>query len=424
MRLLRAAYRPSRLFSQRLLCASIAALTSPASFISRELWDDAKRRAVSEKWVETLPVEHFLHRGGLLQANGEDALQATVGSQPPPILDVRAPCEFAKGHLPGAINVPIFSDEERAEIGTLYKQQGHDVAVNRGLKLVERKGWDELLAPCPHVAAGDELLVYCFRGGMRSGSMARLLSQAPLRVHTMEGGYKAFRQWAITRWEHRRPLCVVGGPTGSGKTEVLLAMREALDAQVLDLEGEANHRGSIFGALGREPQPTNEMYENVLALQWAAFDTRRPVFVEDESHAVGRCGVPPGLWSRMRAEETAVLRLAIPHEARVEKLVGEYGVYPPAALADCVRGLAKRLGPEKAAELVALLEQEPPELAHVADELLTSYYDAMYAYQAKKRKDDQHGAPQHTVECDSGVAIDNARRLLTRYADLYNEGGC
>eukprot|EP00322_Chrysochromulina_rotalis_P011349 CAMPEP_0115843052 /NCGR_PEP_ID=MMETSP0287-20121206/8116_1 /TAXON_ID=412157 /ORGANISM="Chrysochromulina rotalis, Strain UIO044" /LENGTH=235 /DNA_ID=CAMNT_0003296739 /DNA_START=52 /DNA_END=760 /DNA_ORIENTATION=- len=234
--------------------------------------------------------------------------------------------------------------------------------------------------------------------------MAWLLSQAPVQVHTMQGGYKHFRHWAIDAWEKERPLVVVGGPTGSGKTDVLHALRDHLDAQMLDLEGVANHRGSIFGALGRDPQPTNEQYENLLALQWHQFSSSKPVYIEDESHAVGKCGVPPGLWKRMRSEE-----------ARVAKLVAEYGVYPPSDISDCVRGLYKRLGHEKVAELTALLEErDPPELAVVANELLVNYYDAMYAHQAKNRE----GAKQHIVHCDSGDALANAKRLVEAYAQL------
>jgi len=187
----------------------------------------------------------------------------------------------------------------------------------------------------------------------------------------------------------------------------------------LDLEGEAQHRGSIFGALGRPAQPTNEHYENLLATQWAAFDARRPVFIEDESHNVGKCGVPRPLWQRMRAREATVLRLAVPHEARVAKLVAEYGVYDPRTIADCVRGLYKRLGHARVDELCALLEQtQPPALATVADALLHEYYDAMYDYQAKKRAEEMDGAPQHVVKCDSGDAAANAARLLERASAL------
>lgn len=151
--------------------------------------------------------------------------------------------------------------------------------------------------------------------------------------------------------------------------------------QVLDLEGDANHRGSIFGALGRPPQPSNEHYENLLACQWAQFAVDRPVFIEDESNAVGSCGVPSGLWKLMRHDTAMALRLEVPHDARIAKLVSEYGVYPPEDLANCVRGLRKRLGSEKTDSLVAALEKDPPALAEVANALLVHYYDGMYNHQ-------------------------------------------
>ena len=391
-------------------CARLVALactfSSPASLITKAAFDAAKVAAVQQKYDQRLPIEAFLQLGGLLGA-------ARAGANPP-ILDVRAPCEFAKGHIPGAINVPLFDDEERATVGTLYKRHGHDTAVKRGLQFVDRKGWEELLSNVPALCEGDDVLVYCFRGGMRSGGMAHLLSQAPLNVQLLDGGYKGFRQWAISQWESDRRLVVVGGPTGSGKTEVLETMRDDLSLQILDLEGDANHRGSIFGGLGRPTQPTNEMYENILALQWGRFAASEPVYIEDESHAVGRCGVPPGLWERMRDDATPVLRLDVPRAARVEKLVSEYGVYPPGELADCVRGLVKRLGHDHVNQLCEYLEETPPRLAEVAEYLLVNYYDDMYKFQATKRP-----FVGHTVPCDSGDALDNARRLVAALGEHY-----
>ena len=351
-----------------LTCTALS--SSGPSLVSRAHFEAAKTLAVSEKWPHKLSVEDFLLKGGILPGGPS-------GRTPPPIVDVRAPCEFQQGHLPGAISMPLFDDDERAEVGTLYKNAGHDAAVARGLEIVDGR-WETLAASIPQLSPGDDILVYCFRGGMRSGSIAWLLSQASLKVHILEGGYKKFRHWALEAWEEERPVVVVGGPTGSGKTDVLHALRDSYGAQVLDLEGEANHRGSIFGALGRPAQPSNEHYENTLATQWRGFDASRPVFVEDESHNVGKCGVPRGLWARMRAPEATVLRLAVPHEARVAKLVQEYGVYDPQLIADCVRGLYKRLGHERVGELCSLLEdRQPPALAEVAGVLLTDYYDAM-----------------------------------------------
>lgn len=366
----------------------------------------ARRAALEQPWSAKLPIDTFLERSGVLD------VAASRGA--PHILDVRAPCEYAQGHLPGAVNVPLFNDAERAEIGTLYKERGHDVAVARGLDIVEAKGVDGLLAPAPELVAGDEVLVYCARGGMRSGGMAQLLAQAPLHVSTLEGGYKRFRNWALEAFQEPRPVVMLSGKTGSGKTDVLHALRDELGAQVLDLEGEARHRGSIFGALGKAPQPTSEHFENLLAVGWAATDPARAVFVEDESHNVGRCGVPRGLWARMRDPQTPVLRLAVPHEARLQQLVREYGPHGPAALSACVTGLTKKLGGARVAELVGLLEQETEAgLAEVADALLVNYYDAMYEHQMKVRE----GTPTHIV-CESGDATANARRVLDAAASL------
>lgn len=396
--------------------AAVAALSTAACSlgvaerIGLAGFEEAKRVAVAQKWPNTLPIDEFLARAGRLSVptEGEEAKRTAV------LLDVRAPCEYARGHIPGAISLPLFTDEERAVVGTLYKREGHDVAVRKGLKLVSAK-WPTLLDGVAELEAEDaDLYVYCFRGGMRSGGMAWLLSQAlPGRVHTLSGGYKRFRNWAIERWEDARPVVVLGGRTGSGKTDVLLAMRDALGAQVLDLEGDAHHRGSIFGSLGRPPQPTNEHYENLLALQWANFSPQRPVFVEDESKAVGSCGVPPGLWQMMRGDNGRSMRLDVPHEARINRLVGEYGVYPPEDLAACVRGLRKRLGGAKCDSLAAALEQQPPALAEVADALLVHYYDGMYDHQMKNR-----GGHDLVIEAESGDALTNAQLVLDAAASF------
>jgi len=380
-----------------------AASSRVARLVDASAYARAKRQATSESWPHKLEVDAFLSRAGLM--GGDDASCSTVpgvGSdspQPPVVLDVRAPCEYEKGHLPGAVSFPLFDDDERAEVGTLYKQRGHDVAVSRGIEILDAKAPTFLDALPPRVQPGDELLVYCKRGGMRSGGMAWLLSQGDLRVHTLEGGYQGFRAWANATWQLPRRLVVLGGKTGSGKTDVLHALRRQ-GAQILDLEGDARHRGSAFGALGRAPQPSNQAYENALALQWRRFDAAAgPVYIEDESRNVGSCSVPDGLWGRMRDPETAVLRLEVPTEARVQRLVGEYGVYEPRQLQACVRMVQKRLGEAKADELCALLDEEPPALARVAEALLVDYYDAMYDYQAGKR----------TAETDGGARIRHLR---------------
>lgn len=393
-----------------------AAASTPIT-VDAAAFSAARRAAVASPFASKLSIGTFLHRSGLLAATTTTAAAASA-SRTPLVLDVRAPCEFAQGHIPGAVNVPLFDDAERAEIGTLYKQRGHDVAVARGLALVEQKGADWLLAPVAReLCEGDEVLVYCARGGMRSGGMAHLLAQAPLRVSTLDGGYKRFRRWALESFDEMpRPVAILSGKTGSGKTDVLLAMRDGEGCQVLDLEGEAHHRGSIFGSLGRAAQPSAEHFENRLAVRWAGCDPARTVFIEDESHNVGRCGVPRGLWRRMRAERAAVLRLAVPHEARLSKLVQEYGGFGAEALGACVAGLAKKLGGARVARLQGLLElRSEAGLREVADELLRHYYDPMYEHQMRAREAARE--PVHVV-CDGGDAAENARRVLDAAAAL------
>lgn len=213
----------------RPLAVRAAALGSPVCSLSEQIGATGLERAISlaisHEWPHKLSIDSFLERNGLHGVCASPGRRAVL-------IDVRAPCEYAKGHIPGATSIPLFSDEERATVGTLYKREGHDVAVRRGLRLVRDK-WPALLDEMPDVASEDlDVYVYCFRGGMRSGGMAWLLSEAmPGRVHTLEGGYKRFRNWAIDQWQQPRPLVVLGGQTGSGKTDVLLALRKQLGQQ-------------------------------------------------------------------------------------------------------------------------------------------------------------------------------------------------
>jgi len=407
-------------------------------------------RAVQERgYPHQLELPHFLSACGLSGDGVAFVPGAPAPEEAPLVLDVRSPCEFAKGHLPGAVNMPLFSDEERAVVGTLYKQQGPEEAVAKGVRLIEASWRGMVDALPPKAREGGRLLVYCKRGGMRSGGAAWLLSQLPLEVVTLRGGYQGFRRWVREEAFQAldRELVVLGGRTGSGKTDVLLAMAEARRAQVVDLEGVAQHRGSSFGALGRPAQPSNEMYENLLALQWAGLSPQAPVFIEDEGAHVGRCGVPAGLWARMRAEKTRVVRLEVPRETRVARLVAEYGSHAPDELAECVMSgemserrcprerdpwpsatareggpahisaylaparlrcvlkLERKLGSGRAASLVSLLlDRSPPALDEVADLLLTHYYDSMYEHQAKKRPGAVETLPCDTADADAAAA--------------------
>ena len=194
------------------------------------------------------------------------------------MLDVRSPGEFARGHIPGAHNLPLFSDEERAAVGTLYKHQGRRAAVRHGLELVGSR-----LVPLAEQAAalarGANLRVHCWRGGLRSSSTAWLLDTYDLPCTLLDGGYKSFRRWLRQALAQPQPVVLLGGHTGSGKTEVLHALRVA-GAQVLDLEGLAHHRGSSFGGLGQPRQPTTEQFENDIAMALQAVSPQRVLWVE------------------------------------------------------------------------------------------------------------------------------------------------
>jgi len=212
------------------------AMSGVTSTIDAPAFEKAKELAIAGKFPHQLPVDEYLTRSGLL-GRGVYVPGTPRDASSPVVLDVRSPCEYAKGHIPGAINMPLFTDDERAIIGTLYTREGHDIAVARGCALLDAS-WRSLVDSLPDsVSAGDEVFVYCKRGGMRSGGTAWLLSQAPVNVRVLDGGYQSFRRWAREEAFQTidRELVVLGGRTGSGKTDVLLQLRGACEAQVLNM---------------------------------------------------------------------------------------------------------------------------------------------------------------------------------------------
>ena len=288
-----------------------------------------------------------------------------------PLLDVRSPGEYAQAHIPGAISLPLFSDAERAEIGTLYKQCGRGPAVRRGLALVGPRLESLAVDLERHAAAagGAPLRLHCWRGGMRSGSVAWLAGTLELPVQLLEGGYKRFRRWALELFEQPWPVRLLGGRTGTGKTELLLALQRR-GVAVIDLEGLAHHRGSSFGALGLPPQPSTEHYENRLAMALRPLRGAREIWLEAESSQVGRCRIPAGLWRQM--QQAPVLEVRRPLQQRLDHLVAIYGVQEPTALAEATRRIAKRLGPQRTAAALAAIEARD---WHTACAQMLDYYD-------------------------------------------------
>ncbi|CCG99183.1 tRNA 2-selenouridine synthase [Fibrella aestuarina BUZ 2] len=309
-----------------------------------------------------LAVDDFLNQGQTL-----------------PVLDVRSPGEFAHAHIPGAVNMPLFDNAERAEIGTIYKQVGRDAAVLRGLELVGPKMADFVRQAQALNPAGREVLVHCWRGGMRSGSMAWLLNTAGIRAQTLEGGYKAYRNTVLTGLAQPRQVLVLGGKTGSGKTDVLKQLA-ALGEQVIDLEGLAHHKGSSYGAIGQLPQPSTEQYENRVFDHYRHLDPTKRVWIEDESRSVGKCFVPMSLWQQMQTAPVAFID--VPRAVRVERLVREYTGIDHTLLVEATERIRKRLGGQAYKDAIDALNRG--DYATVAD-LTLNYYDKAYLHSLNQR---------------------------------------
>jgi tRNA 2-selenouridine synthase len=289
-----------------------------------------------------------------------------------PIIDVRSPKEFAQGHIPGAHSLPLFTDDERAVVGTLYKQQGRDPALLQGLRIVGPK-LAAMVEEARALAPDGRIRVHCWRGGERSGSVAWLLDKAGFaEVITLRKGYKAFRNHVLVSFAAPLPLNVLGGYTGTGKTELLGHLRR-IGEQVIDLETLANHKGSSFGALGEQPQPTTEHFENLLWNELRQVDRSRALWLEDESIMIGRCKIPQALFDRMQV--ALLYFVEMEQEQRAQRLVKHYGAFPKEQLAEAIKRIEKRMGPQHCK--AALNALEDGDLKTVAMITLT-YYDKAY----------------------------------------------
>jgi tRNA 2-selenouridine synthase len=295
-----------------------------------------------------------------------------------PLVDVRSPAEYEQAHIPGAVNIPLFDNEERKQVGTTYKQKGKESAVLLGLDYIGPR-MSEVVKQARKLARNRKILVHCWRGGMRSASMAWLFETIGLQTFTLEGGYKAYRHFIREQFSNKARIFILGGSTGSGKTAILQALQKQGE-QFLDIEGVAHHKGSVFGPLGQEPQPTNEQFENNLAAVWLKFDFTKPIWIEDESRQLGKCGIPNPLFVQMR--EANVIKVVIPKSERVKRLVKEYGPFEKELLAEQIEKIRERLGGRFTNEALKALDNN--DLATVAD-LTLIYYDKAYNFGILKR---------------------------------------
>ena len=302
-------------------------------------------------------------------------------AQQNPVIDVRSPAEYAYGRIPGAVNLPLFENDERAEIGTLYKQQGKQLAIKRGLEIVGPK-LRQMVEFAEALPFDYSLLVHCWRGGMRSGSVAWLLQTYGLPVTVLQGGYKNFRNHVLQQLEVPMELRVITGPTGSGKTDLIKALGSAGE-QVIDLEGLANHKGSVFGELGQQAQPSSEHFQNKLFWALQGFDFSRVIWLEDESIGIGKVMIPEPFWRQMTKGRRVYFNMD--KGIRTRRLVNEYGSFPTHIMEEKIRMIEKRLGGQHAKAAIAALHEG--DLASVADTLLV-YYDKAYDNSLGSHKND------------------------------------
>jgi tRNA 2-selenouridine synthase len=323
-----------------------------------------------------------------------------------PILDVRSPSEYDHGHIPGAIRFPLFSDEERAQVGTCYKAEGREAAVELGFDIAGPK-CGHFVRAAKAIAPDRRLRLYCWRGGMRSGGMGWILEMAGFQVCTLEGGYKAYRRWVRQVLAKPKPLIVLGGMTGTSKTQILQELA-ALGEPVLDLEALANHRGSSFGSLMLPPQPSTEHYENLIAEQCTQLGTNRPIWVEAESRRVGTCRVPDELFLQMEAAPTLEVLRSL--DERLDLLVDIYGEADPDQLITATQRIRKRLGGQRTQAAVDAIEQGN---LRTACKIILDYYDRTYRYDLERR---HKTIPQ--VDLVGLSPVESAQKLVTLAPDL------
>jgi tRNA 2-selenouridine synthase len=314
-----------------------------------------------------------------------------------PIIDVRSPAEYAQGHIPGAFNIPLFDNEERAQIGKTYKQQGKDIAVKEGLNIVGPK-MASILDQLENINSGKVIRIYCWRGGMRSSSVAWLFETSGYGCSLLEGGYKSYRGLMANIF-NGLDIILIGGETGSGKTEVLYELKQ-MGEQTVDLEGLANHKGSAFGSIGMPEQPTSEQFQNLVIEEFLKLDEAKRIFIEDESANIGKVILPENLWLKMK--KSPVVQLSVPLEFRVNRLVKDYGSNNRDELKSCILKIERKLGGQNVK--IAIEHLESGDLASVA-RLLLYYYDKSYRFQLEGKKENiintiesEDGQPQLIAE--------------------------
>lgn len=326
------------------------------------------------------------------------------------VVDVRSPGEYAHAHIPGAVSLPLFTDEERKVVGTAYKQQSREQAIKIGLDYFgpKMRSMVEQVEQLLQEYTDRTVLVHCWRGGMRSAGVAWLLELYGFRVFTLSGGYKSYRTMARAQFEQDYPFSIIGGYTGSGKTLVLQELKKA-GQKVIDLEDLAKHKGSAFGTIEGVVAPTQEMFENLLAEELYELKIKSPandtIWLEDESQRIGSVNLPPAFWSTMR--RASVCFLEIPFEERLKHIVDEYGIQQKIHLKEAIIRIQKRLGPLETKTSLAYLDED-----NITEcfRILLKYYDKQYNKALEKRG--TANLPVEKVNSDEVNGLLNSQKLL------------
>lgn len=294
-----------------------------------------------------------------------------------PVVDARSEREFEQSHIPGAVNIPILNNAERITVGTLYKTEGAEKATLKGFELVGPR-FHLIQKEALRLYPTKKLILYCWRGGMRSQILSWLLIQVGFEIFRLEGGYKTYRSFTFSCVRKPFPILVLGGSTGVGKTVLLHQLKERGE-QVIDLEGLANHKGSSFGAIGQLPQPTVEQFENLLAEELREMNANQAIWVENESRRIGRIILPDTFYSQM----TQSLRIEIKKSEaeRIAHIASEYAHLDLEELLAAVQRLHKRLGGDRTKQAQEAILAGQPE---IWIGILLGYYDKTYEFDLQR----------------------------------------
>jgi tRNA 2-selenouridine synthase len=299
-----------------------------------------------------------------------------------PIIDSRSEMEYGKSHIPGAINLSILNNEERKTIGTIYKQQGNQQAVIKGFELVGPR-FHLIIKNALALVPGRKVLIYCWRGGMRSQILSWLLGMAGFEVFRLKGGYKSYRTYTYATVRETKNFLTLGGKTGVGKTRLLKLLNESGE-HVIDLESLAGHKGSSFGGIGMNPQPSIEQFENLLAEEFFKFPKGATIWIENESRRIGKVILANELYASVLNAPLVEIHKSL--DQRISHIKDEYGSLPKGDLIAAVGRLQKKLGGLRTSESIEAIQNNQPE---VWINYLLQYYDKSYDFDLEKNKRDQ-----------------------------------